>query len=435
MIEKEILDTINPVDPEVADLINKEEKRQKTFIRMIASENYASRPVLAALASHFSDKYAEGFPHRWSKEGEKIEQNGRYYQGQEITNKLENLTIKRALALFNLDSNNYHVNVQPLSGAPANLAVLGGLLNPGDTFMGMQLAFGGHLTHGHPVNFTGKFFNAVQYGLGKDERLDYEAIEKQAKEVQPKLIICGASAYAQAIDFERFAYIAKSVGAISMADIAHISGLCSSGMHASPFPHMDIVTTTTHKVLRGPRGGMIYCRKEFGPKIDKAIIPGLQGGPHLNNMAALAIALKEANSSEYKEYANQVVKNAKVLADKLISKGFRLVTGGTANHLMLIDLSTSAEKVNKDASIVAEKLEEAGIVCNKNSVPIDAKPWKPSGIRIGTPATTTIGMKEMEMEQIAEFIYEVVTNLDNPEKIKEIRQKTIAMMQRFFPEE
>lgn len=429
----DILEYMQSEDSEIANLIANEDERQRTVLRMIPSENYASAPVSLALAGSFGNKYCEGYPHQW-KDGEKLDQNGRYYQGQENTNELEKLTMKRALDLFGLNEEDYHVNVQPLSGSPANLAVLTALLQPGDTFMGMSLAHGGHLTHGHPANLTGKLFNSVQYELDENEKLDYDKIAEQVKEVKPKLIICGATAYPPIVDFAKFKEIANSVGAILMADIAHISGLCSSGAHPSPFPHADIVTTTTHKVLRGPRGGMIYCKKELGPKIDKAIIPGLQGGPHMNNIAALAVALKEANTPEYKEYASQVVKNAKTLANKLVENGFHLVSGGTENHLVLMSLKNSAEEVRmEDGGAMAEAMEKAGIVCNKNSVPGDEKPWKPSGIRLGTPAITTLGMKEAEMEMIGDWIAEIAKNVSNDEKLSEIRTETLALMKRFDP--
>lgn len=429
-----ILNTIGKEDQEVAQIVEQENQRQRKVIRMIPSENYASAPVCAALATAFSNKYSEGYPHMWNKEGQKLDKNGRYYQGQKFANQIENLTMQRALELFDLDANDWHVNVQPLSGAPANLAVLTGLLQPGDTIMGLNLANGGHLTHGHPANLTGKLFNAVQYELDENGYLDYENVEQMALEHKPKLIICGFTAYPRQFEFMKFREIADKVGAYLMADIAHISGLCASGVHPSPFPHADIVTTTTHKVLRGPRGGMIYCRKELGPKIDKAIIPGLQGGPHMNNICALAIALKEAKTPEYKAYAEQVVKNAKALSEGLLAEGFKLVSGGTDNHLILIDCIGSAEQVRtENGTIMAEAMEKAGIVCNKNCIPGDPKPWKPSGVRLGTPASTTLGLKEPEMQMIAKWMARIAQNTDNPEALQQIKSEIENMLTNFDP--
>lgn len=431
---QDILEVIESEDSEVARIVAEENKRQCSVMRMIPSENYASAPVCAALATAFSNKYSEGYPHMWNKEGQKLDKNGRYYQGQEFANKIERLAMQRALDLFDLDSNDWHVNVQPLSGAPANLAVLTGLLETGDTIMGLNLANGGHLTHGHPVNLTGKLFNSVQYELGEDGYLDYEKIEKMALEHKPKLIICGFTAYPRKFEFTKFREIADKVGAYLMADIAHISGLCATGAHPSPFPHADIVTTTTHKVLRGPRGGMIYCRKELGPKIDKAIIPGLQGGPHMNNICALAVALKEAKTPEYKAYAEQVVKNAKALAEGLIAEGFNLVSGGTENHLILFDCTRSAESVRtENGTVMAEAMEQAGIVCNKNTVPGDPKPWKPSGVRMGTPAVTTLGLKEPEMQQLAKWIARTAQNVNDEAALREIKLEVAELMSKFDP--
>lgn len=427
-----ILETIEAEDREVAKIVDSENKRQRSVMRLIPSENYASATVCAALATSFGNKYSEGYPHMWDKEGRKLDKNGRYYQGQEFANQIEKLTMQRALALFDLNAEDWHVNVQPLSGAPANLAVLTGLLQPGDTIMGLNLANGGHLTHGHPANLTGKLFNAVQYELDANGYLDYENIEEMAIMHKPKLIICGFTAYPRSFDFGKFRAIADKVGAILMADIAHISGLCASGVHPSPFPHADIVTTTTHKVLRGPRGGMIYCRKKFGPTIDKAIIPGLQGGPHMNNICALAVALKEAKTPEYKNYAQQVVKNAKALAEGLLAEGFKLISGGTDNHLILIDCVHSAENVRtQNGTVMAEALEQAGIVCNKNSVPGDPKPWNPSGIRLGTPAVTTVGLQEPEMQKLAKWITRVAQNTENEAVLREIKIEVGELMSKF----
>ncbi|AEV69485.1 MULTISPECIES: serine hydroxymethyltransferase [Acetivibrio] len=435
MKNRELFSQINQViaskDSEVAELISAESYRQRSTICLIPSENYVSAEVALALASPFTNKYSEGYPHVW-KEGNLIDKNGRYYQGQENANKLEKLAIQRALELFTDNPSAYHANVQAISGAPANLAVIGAFLKPGDTLMGLALDYGGHLTHGHKVSVTSHYYNAVHYTLNEEGKLDYDEIERLAEEYKPKLIISGATAYPLKIDFERFGRIAKKVGAILLADISHIAGLCVTGEHPHPFPHADVITSTTHKILRGPRAGVIVCKKEYGPQVDKALFPALQGGPHMNTIAAMAVAFKEAMSEEYKAYAKQVVKNAKVLSEKLKEYKFKLISGGTENHLILIDVVNNENGVTvKNASWFAERLELAGIVTNKNTVPGDAKPWNPSGIRMGTPAVTTLGMKEKEMEKIAELIWLTAKHAEDDSKIAEIRSEVELLVSKF----
>jgi len=330
---------------------------------------------------------------------------------------MESLAIERAKKLFGAE----HVNVQPLSGSPANMAMYYALMDYGDSFMGLKLTEGGHLTHGHPVNFSGKHYKCVQYGLDKEtELLDYDAIKKQASEVKPKLILSGYTAYPRKIDFKAFREIADSVGAFCVADIAHIAGLCAAGVHENPVPFFDAVTTTTHKTLRGPRGAIIMCKNDFAEKIDKAVFPGLQGGPHNHINAAKAVAFKEALEPGFKEYAEQIVKNAKALADALISNGLRLVTGGTDNHLILANVFGSKGLSGKEAE---NALDKAGIYCNKNTIPFDKRsPWDPSGIRMGTPVLTTRGMKETHMKEVADFISKALDNTKNEKKLGEIKQ-------------
>ncbi len=421
---------LNEVDSELGSLLKQEEARQSRVIRLIPSENYIYEPARLALGSCFGEKYSEGYPHKWVK-GERKHANGRYYQGQEFTNAVECLARDRAVKFFAPKGmeENYHANVQPLAGANANLAVYSALLNPGDRILGMSLAHGGHLTHGHKVSVSSIFFEAHQYTLGENLRLDYDAIRKQAIEVQPKMIVCGASAYPRTIDFEAFASIAKEVGALLLADIAHISGLCGAGVHPNPFPHADVVTTTTHKVLRGPRGGLIVCRRELGADIDRAVFPGLQGGPHMNKIASLATTLKYALSDEYTQYAKNVVENASLLSEALQQRGFVLVTGGTDNHLMLIDLKEgSAKDLDVDGTIYAERLEAAGIVLNKNAVPGDAKPWKPTGVRLGTPAITALGMGPAEMDTLADWFERV---LKDEGSVTVVKAEVEELMARF----
>ncbi len=393
-------------DSQIAKLIDLETDRQKTSLQMIASENHCSPAVREALGSYLTDKYAEGYPGK------------RYYGGNQFIDKVESLCIERAKKLFNVE----HVNVQPHSGSPANAAVYVATCQPGDAIMGLALPMGGHLTHGTKVSFGGKFFNSVQYGVDeKSHLLNYEEIEKLVKEHKPKLIWVGATAYPRFFDWKRLGEIADSVGAYLAADIAHIAGLVAGGVHPSPVPFVHIVTTTTHKTLRGPRGGMIMVTKkglqkdaELPKKIDKAVFPGLQGGPHENAIAAIAVCLKEASSAPFKTYAKQIVRNAKALAEELKKYDFNLVSGGTDNHLMVIDLRNK----NITGAEAQDLLEGSGISTNKNSIPYDpAGPFKPSGLRIGTAAITTRGMKEKEIKQIASWINEVISSPKSAKKI------------------
>ena len=387
---------LKKTDPQIYQLIKDEEKRQKEVLEMIPSENYASSSVIEALGTVLTNKYSEGYPKK------------RYYQGNAVIDEVESLAQDRAKKLFGVP----YVNVQALSGSPANAAVYMALLEPGEKIMGMALAFGGHLTHGAPLTFSSRFFTSVQYGLGKDGQLDFDEIEKLAVKEKPKVIVCGFTAYPRAIDFAKFAKIADKVGAYLMADISHIAGLVVGGAHKSPVGYAHIVTTTTHKTLRGPRGALIMVTEkglaknpDLPKKIDSAIIPGLQGGPHDNQTAAIAVALREAGEASFKKYAEQVVKNSQVLAKELVSLGFDLVSGGSDNHLILIDLSSKG--VN--GAVAALALEKAGIVLNKNGVPFDSMPpFYPSGIRLGTPALTTRGMKEKEMKQVAQWMHRAV---------------------------
>lgn len=389
------LTAIRAVDPAVADLIARESGRQAQTLRLIPSENYASEAVLAATGSCLTNKYSEGYAGK------------RYYQGQAHVDAIEELAIERAKALFGAD----HANVQPYSGSPANLAVYFALLKPGDRILSMSLPHGGHLTHGWKVTISGKYFEAHQYGVREaDGRIDIDQVASMARELRPKLIICGASAYPRIIDFAAFAAIAEEVGAILLADIAHIAGLVAGGAHPSPMPHADVVSTTTHKTLRGPRGGMILCRKNWAKKIDRAVFPGLQGGPHDHTTAALAVALAEAQQPAFRDYARQVVENARTLAERLASHGFDMVSGGTDNHLLLIDLTNKAVP----GKVAAVALERAGIVCNANSVPFDKRtPFDPSGIRIGTPSLTTRGMGADAMKRLGDWMQQVVAAPDD----------------------
>ena len=372
-------------DPELVAAMENELKRQRDNIELIASENFVSPAVMDAMGTHLTNKYAEGYPGK------------RYYGGCVNVDVIENLARDRAKELFGCD----HVNVQPHSGSQANIAVYFAMLEPGDTILGMNLSHGGHLTHGSPVNLSGKYFNVIPYGVDETGFIDYEEFEKIAKECKPKMIVAGASAYARIIDFEKISKIAKEVGAYFMVDIAHIAGLVAAGVHPSPVPYADFVTTTTHKTLRGPRGGMIMCKAEYAAQIDKAIFPGTQGGPLMHIIAAKVVCFKEALSDEYKEYIRQVVKNAKTLAQALIDEGLDIVSGGTDNHLMLVDL----RKVNITGKDAEKLLDEVRITCNKNTIPFDPQsPFVTSGIRLGTPAVTTRGMKEDDMKEIASII-------------------------------
>ena len=380
------LQNIEQSDPQIAQAIYSEIERQQNKIELIASENFVSKGVLEAMGTPLTNKYAEGYPGK------------RYYGGCEYVDIVENLAIERAKELFGAE----HANVQPHSGAQANMTVFFAMLNPGDTFMGMNLAHGGHLTHGMAINMSGKYFNVVPYGVRKEDgRIDYDELEKQAVQTKPKLIIAGASAYSREIDFKRFREICDKVGAYLMVDMAHIAGLVAAGLHQSPIPYADFVTTTTHKTLRGPRGGMILCKEEYAKNIDKALFPGIQGGPLMHIIAAKAVSFKEALSAEFKDYQKQIVSNAAVLSESLKENGFDIVTGGTDNHLMLVDL-TRKNITGKDAQ---NMLDEVMITVNKNGIPFDPqKPFITSGIRIGTPAVTTRGMKETEMKEIARLI-------------------------------
>ena len=400
-------------DPEIAEVLLNETKRQEYNLEFIASENFVSEAVLEAQGSVLTNKYAEGYPGK------------RYYGGCEFVDVAEQLAIDRAKQLFGAE----HVNVQPHSGSQANMAVYMAVCEPGDTVLGMNLAHGGHLTHGSPVNFSGKLYNIVPYGLNAETgTIDYAEVEKLAKEHKPKLIVVGASAYPREIDFPAFRRIADEVGAVIMVDMAHIAGLVAAGVHSNPVPYAEFVTTTTHKTLRGPRGGMILCTEEWSKKLNSNIFPGIQGGPLMHVIAAKAVALKEALSPEFKAYAGQVVKNARALADGLVAKGYKLVSGGTDNHLMLVDF-TGTEITGK----VAEKtLEDAGITVNKNAVPFDTRsPFVTSGIRIGTPATTTRGLREGEMRQVAEWIDRALQSIENESALAAIRSEVRELCRKF----
>lgn len=372
-------------DPEIVQAMEAELKRQRDNIELIASENFVSPAVMDAMGTHLTNKYAEGYPGK------------RYYGGCVNVDVVENLARERAKQLFGCE----HVNVQPHSGSQANIAVYFAMLEPGDTILGMNLSHGGHLSHGSPVNISGKYFHVVPYGVDETGFIDYDEFERIAVEAKPKLIVAGASAYARTIDFERISKIAKKVGAYLMVDIAHIAGLVATGLHPSPVTYADFVTTTTHKTLRGPRGGMIMCKEEYAQKIDKAIFPGTQGGPLMHIIAAKAVCFKEALTPEYKEYMTQVVKNAKALAEGLMANGLDIVSGGTDNHLMLVDL----RKYNVTGKDAEKMLDEVRVTCNKNTIPFDPQsPFVTSGVRLGTPAVTTRGMKEEDMKEIATII-------------------------------
>ena len=401
-------------DPEIAKYVNCELNRQREKLELIASENIVSPAVLAAQGSVLTNKYAEGYPGK------------RYYGGCEFVDEVETLAIERAKKLFGAE----YANVQPHSGAQANMAVFFALLQPGDTVMGMNLNDGGHLTHGSPVNMSGKYFNIVPYGVDKEtETIDYDALEAQAKECKPKLIVAGASAYARTLDFPRLAEIAHGVGAYLMVDIAHIAGLVAAGEHPSPLPYADVVTTTTHKTLRGPRGGMILCRDaEFGKQFNKAVFPGIQGGPLMHVIAAKAVALGEALRPEFKEYAKQVVRNAAVLAKTLQEEGFRIVSGGTDNHLMLVDL-TNKGITGKTAQTV---LDEVNITANRNTIPFEPlSPFVTSGLRLGTPALTTRGFKEADLQEVGKIIALVLSDTENEEKKAEARKRVAALCRKY----
>ncbi len=385
---------IQAFDPEVADAIEAEINRQKNNIELIASENFVSEAVIAAMGTPLTNKYAEGYPGR------------RYYGGCECVDIAENLARDRAKEIFGAE----HANVQPHSGAQANMAVFFAVLEPGDKVMGMNLSHGGHLTHGSPVNISGKYFNIIPYGVSKEGYIDYDELEKIALEEKPKMIIAGASAYARTIDFKRFKEIADKVEAYLMVDMAHIAGLVAAGLHPNPVEYADFVTTTTHKTLRGPRGGMILCKEKYAKAIDKAVFPGIQGGPLMHIIAAKAVNFKEVLSQEFKDYQQQIVKNAQSLSDALIRRGIDIVSGGTDNHLMLLDLRS----LGLTGKVAEKLLDEVRVTCNKNTIPFDPEsPFVTSGIRLGTPAVTTRGMKEEDMETIAEIIHIALTDFDN----------------------
>lgn len=404
---------IRDVDLELAQAMQNELERQRTKLELIASENYVMQPVLEAQGSILTNKYAEGYPKR------------RYYGGCEFIDVVESLAIERAKQLFNADG----ANVQPHSGTQANFAVYFATMNPGDTLLGMDLSAGGHLSHGSPVSITGKYFNAVHYGVNKDDELiDYNQVEELAREYKPKVIIAGASAYPRFIDFEKFAAIAKSVGAYLMVDMAHIAGLVAAGVHPTPVPFADFVTTTTHKTLRGPRGGMILFKKEHEKILNKAVFPGIQGGPLEHIIAAKAVALKLAMTDEFKEYQKQILKNAKVLAEALMKLGFRLVTNGTDNHLMTVDLR-SKQITGKEAE---KLLDSVYITTNKESIPFDPlPPNETSGLRLGTPALTTRGMKEPEMVYVAELINKAIDGRNDEKKLEEVRHEVLELTKKF----
>ena len=400
-------------DPQIAEIIHQETERQEYNLEFIASENFVSEQVLEVQGSVLTNKYAEGYPGK------------RYYGGCEVVDKAEQLAIDRACELFGAE----HANVQPHSGSQANMAVYFTVCQPGDTVLGMNLAHGGHLTHGSSVNFSGKLFNIIPYGIDKETgRIDYEEVERLAVEHKPKLIVVGASAYPRTIEFEPFRKIADKVGAKVMVDMAHIAGLVAAGEHPNPVPYADFVTTTTHKTLRGPRGGMILCREEYAKKLNSNIFPGIQGGPLMHVIAAKAVAFKEALAPEFKTYAQQVVKNANALAEGLVAHGFNLVSGGTDNHLMLLDF-TGTEMTGKVAEAA---LEKAGLTMNKNAVPFDTRsPFVTSGIRIGTPATTTRGLKEPEMKQVADWIKRALSDTEDLEALNAIRAEVKELCLRF----
>lgn len=410
----DLMESLKQSDPEVSAAIDKELNRQRTKLELIASENIVSKAVMEAQGSVLTNKYAEGYPGK------------RYYGGCEFVDVVEQLAIDRAKKLFGAE----YANVQPHSGAQANMAVFFALLQPGDTVMGMNLTDGGHLTHGSPVNMSGKYFKIVPYGVDKEtERIDYDALEKKAEECKPKLIVAGASAYARIIDFPRLADIAHKVGAYLMVDIAHIAGLVAAGLHPSPVPYADVVTTTTHKTLRGPRGGMILCKDaEFGKQFNKAVFPGIQGGPLMHVIAAKAVALGEALRPEFKEYAAQTIKNAKALAETLQNDGFRIVSGGTDNHLMLVDL-TSKNITGKEAQTV---LDEVNITSNRNTIPFEPRsPFVTSGIRLGSPALTTRGFKEDDMREVGNIIALVLNNPTDEAAKDEARRRVAALCAKY----
>lgn len=409
------LENIKKVDPQVAEQIELELQRQQETIELIASENCTSEAVMEACGSVLTNKYAEGKPHK------------RYYNGCEHIDVIEEIAQKRACELFHMD----HANVQPHSGAQANMAVFMATMKPGDRVLSMDLSNGGHLSHGSPVNFSGMYFDVKSYGINKNGEIDYEDVRKMAIEHKPKLIICGASNYSKIIDFKKFREIADEVGALLLADIAHIAGLVVAGVHPSPAPYCDFVTTTTHKSLRGPRGGIIMCKEKFAKDIDKAVFPGMQGGPLEHIIAGKAVALLEASKPEFVDYAKQIVKNAKALAQGLMDNGLDIVGGMTENHLMTLDLRKTG-KTGKTGKDMANVLERVGITANKNTVPNDPQsPFVTSGIRLGTPAVTTRGFKEEDMTEVAKIIASAVFSSDNEEELKKLREKSLKLCKKY----
>ena len=409
----EMLSALEKYDPQIYELLTQEKARQSGSLRLIPSENYVSKAVMQASGSCLTNKYAEGYP------------NKRYYEGQQVTDLIESIAILRAKKVFKAE----HANVQSYSGSVANLAAYAALLEPGDTIMGLSLPNGGHLTHGWKVSQTSKIYNSVQYGVDPATGVfDYNKIEELAKKIKPKMIISGATAYPREIDFEKFGEIAKSVGAYHLSDTAHISGLIVAGIHQSPLPFADIVSTTTHKTLRGPRGGMLLCKADHAAKVDKAVFPGLQGGPHMHTITGIAVAMAEADTPEFVEYAKQIVKNSKRLAEKLLEYGFDLVSGGTDNHLLLIDLRNKGVTGKK----YAKALDRAKIVSNYNTIPGDpAPPFNPSGLRMGTPSVTTRGMKEEQMDCIADYMKRIVENIDNETVIEDVGKEVLLLCSQF----
>ena len=400
-------------DPKIYRAVKNEEKRQREGIELIASENYASPAVREALGSVFTNKYSEGYPGK------------RYYGGQEYTDIVEKLAIERAKKLFKAE----HINVQPHSGAPANMIAYSAVLNPGDKVLGMDLSHGGHLTHGHPMTLAAKIYKFVGYKTEEDGKIDYEKLEKLAAKEKPKLILAGFSAYTRQLNYKKFSAIAKKTGAVSMIDIAHIAGLIAGKAISNPVPYFDIVTTTTHKTLRGPRGGMIMCKKKYAQAIDKASFPGFQGGPHMNNIAAKAVAFGEALKPSFRKYAVQIIKNAKTLEKELRKYGFKIMFGKTDNHMILMDVFGSKGVAGKEAENALDKI---GITVNKNVIPDDPRsPMDPSGIRIGTPAVTARGMKEREMEIIADWINEALENRSDEKMLKRVRREVKALCKKF----
>jgi glycine hydroxymethyltransferase len=405
--------TLDAVDPQIAEVLRDEVRRQATGIELIPSENFVSEAVLEAAGSVLTNKYAEGYPGK------------RYYGGCEFVDVAEQLAIDRAKSLFGAE----HANVQPHSGTQANIAVYMTALQPGDTVLGMNLAHGGHLTHGHPLNFSGKMYKFVPYGVSKEtERIDYEELDRLAEEHKPKMIVAGASAYSRIIDFERMATTAADVGAIFFVDMAHIAGLVAAGVHPSPVPHADFVSTTTHKTLRGPRGGLVLCREKYAKDLDRTVFPGDQGGPLMHVIAAKAVCLKEAAEPEFRAYQQQVIANAKALAAGLTKRGFRIVSGGTDNHLLLVDVHSRG----LTGSAAQPAFDRAGITINKNSIPFDPlPPMKAGGVRMGTPAVTTRGMREPEMDKIAGWISEILSNLGDAATEQRVRAEVAALAAQF----